>query len=91
MTYQGIDDVIFAGHDTNILRGYLVDNHGMMDVERMIDLGKIAAMDGNVQVVIMTEGAAYVANAANNDSDDKAGRASEQKYFRFNMQKYIGD
>jgi hypothetical protein len=84
--YLGINDVIFAGHDTDIIREFLVKNYGNIDLELMKELAKVAAMRGNVQDVIMKPDTleAWMVNASNTTKDED-GKASNQKWYYFNF------
>lgn len=89
--YQGINDVIFAGHETGSLREFMVKHDGEHDLETFKELAKVAAMKGNVQDVIMKPETleAWMVNASNTTKDE-AGKACNQKWYYFNFGELIG-
>ena len=50
--YKGINDVIYAGHETGELSEFMEKHYGEHDLETIKELAKVAAMKGNVQNVI---------------------------------------
>jgi len=89
--YDGIDDVIFAGHETGALRKFMVNYYGEHDLETFKELAKAAAMKGNVQDVIMKPETleAWMVNASNTTKDEQ-GKACNQQWYYFNFGKIIG-
>jgi hypothetical protein len=89
--YEGIKDVIFAGHETGLLREFMVTHYGEHDLETFKELAKVAAMRGNVQDVIMKPGTleAWMVNASNTSKDEQ-GKASNQQWYYFNFGETIG-
>jgi hypothetical protein len=89
--YEGINDVIFAGHSTGKLREFMIKHYGEHDLETFKELAKVAAMKGNVQDVIMKPETleAWMVNASNT-SKDEDGKACNQKWYYFNFGEMIG-
>jgi len=85
-SYQGISDIIFAGHTTGKLRDFMTAHYGQHDLETFKELAKVAAMKGNVQDVIMKPETleAWMVNASNT-SKDEDGKACNQKWYYFNF------
>jgi len=89
--YQGINDVIFAGHTTGKLREFMVEKYGKHNLDTFKELAKVAAMKGNVQDVIMKPESleAWMVNASNTTRDED-GKACNQKWYYFNFGEMIG-
>ncbi len=89
--YDGINDVLFAGHTTDKLRAFMVQHYGDHDLESFKELAKVAAMKGNVQNVIMKPETleAWMVNASNT-SKDEIGKACNQQWYYFNFGEMIG-
>lgn len=89
--YQGINDVIFAGHTTDKLREFMVEKYGDHCIDTFKDLAKVAAMKGNVQNVIMKPQTleAWMVNASNTTRDEE-GKACNQSWYYFNFGEMIG-
>ena len=89
--YQGINDVIFAGHTTGKLREFMVEKYGSHNLDTFKELAKVAAMKGNVQDVIMKPVTleSWMVNASNTTRDEN-GKACNQKWYYFNFGEMIG-
>ncbi len=90
--YKGINDIIFAGHETGELREFMMKHYGEHDLKSFKELAKVAAMRGNVQDVIMKPETleAWMVNASNTTKDEK-GKACNQQWYYFNFGEIIGN
>lgn len=89
--YDGINDVIYAGHETGLLNEFMVKHYGEHDLETFKELAKVAAMRGNVQDVIMKPETleAWMVNASNTSKDEQ-GKACNQQWYYFNFGEILG-
>jgi len=88
--FQGINDIIFAGHETGELHDYMAKHYGEHNLDTFKKLAQVAAMKGNVQDVIMKPGTleAWMVNASNTTKDEK-GKACNQQWYYFNFGEMI--
>ncbi|MDZ7832659.1 MAG: C45 family peptidase [Desulfobacterales bacterium] len=84
--YPAIDDVVYGGAKPEVLYDQLTAHYGRIDVDRLKDIAKPAALKGNMQNVIFKPQTleTWVSYAAASQKG-KEGRACNQKWFYFNF------
>ena len=88
--YPAIDDIVYGGAKPEVLYEKLSEDYGRINVARLKQTAKAAALKGNMQNVIFKPETleSWVSHAATTKKDEE-GRACNQKWFYFNFGKAL--